>query len=175
MQDLKAIRSSLNLSQESLAAYLQVSRQSVDKVERGLRELTSTKLIKLARLEACMHKSRGRLANKEAFTQKSNVEEELKREKECRYLAMTLQRQLDAVEQSLINSQHLHDALCTLEPMDEGDALWIQKTKKDILNKLDNCKTDTCMRLRKRIYLLMSEADYIRTMLTLTTSTHEEQ
>lgn len=161
MQNLINIRKSTGLGQNALATFLGLTRQALDKVEKGLCSLSTDNLIKLTRLQTCLENLPVADVNKQ-FNRNAEFDRLLKREADCRYFAAVLQKELAMRELSFKQSSYLYEALKMLQPTDEGDELWIQKTKNETINKLDNCGTAVCMSLRKRVYLLTAEAEYIR-------------
>lgn len=175
MQNLLHIRKSIGLSQTSLAAYLGISRQAYAKAEKDICSLNTENLIKLSRLHVCAEGLDENSCDMQLHLTAAEHASESRREKDCRFYATIFQKKLTELETFLSDNKRAYETVSAFVPADEGDELWKQKTKKDIHNKLDNCGPDTCMRLRKRICLLLSEADYIRNTLTLTTSTYEQQ
>ncbi len=161
MQDLLNIRTITGMAQENMAAFLGLTRQALGKVESGLCRLGTGNLLKIARLQSCLENLPAGNVAGQMPGQPVQPGQEIEREKECRYQVVVLQRRLDMREAAFRKSMHFYEALSILQPLDEGDTLWIQKMKKDIINKLDHCGPAACMPLRKRIYLLTAEADYI--------------
>lgn len=164
MQHVINIRKSTGLGQQSMAAFLGLTRQALDKVEKNLCSFSTANLIKLSRLQACLDGLPDADGNNQCNTQLSGRDESenlQRREADCRYFAAVTQKELSIREASFKKSMLLFEALNILQPTDEGDELWIKKTKNETINKLDNCGPAVCMRLRKRVYLLTAEADYI--------------
>lgn len=161
MVDLLNIRENTGMSQESLAAYLGITRQALDKAEKGICSLNTSSLLKMSNLQACLERLSIGDNKKQMPVTAEDQQSEISRQEECNYFISVLQRKLKSLEASFKKSLDLYEALCLMQPADEGDELWIKKTKKDIINKLSNCRTAACMRLRKRIYLLTAEAEYI--------------
>jgi transcriptional regulator with XRE-family HTH domain len=160
MQDPLNIRDRTGMTQENLATFLDMSRRSLTKVEKGICSLGTGKLIKLARLQVCLENLPAAQVKNELPIQAAQ-QQYIKQEKDCRYFILVLQRKLARREATYSQCMNFYKALCILQPQDEGDELWIQKMKKDTIKKLDRCGPVACMPLRKRVYLLTAEIDYI--------------
>lgn len=169
MQQVLNIKNATGIGQEALAGFLGISRQALRKAEKGWFSLSTANLIKLGRLQECFDSTNKKIP---ALLPGKYIHDE-KREAECHYLASLAQKQLADAEVIFQKNLQLYQALEMMEAENEADLLWIKKTKKDILKKLDKCGTATCMRLRKRIYLLIAEADYIRRLVNENQSNHE--
>jgi transcriptional regulator with XRE-family HTH domain len=161
MKDLQNIRAITGMAQESLASFLGLTRRSLTKAEKGISGLTTDKLLKLARLQLCMENLPAGEFENQLLAKEAQKPEHVKRERDCRYFIIALQRKVARLEDTFKKCMRFHEALNKLVPADEGDELWIQKMKKDIINKLDQCGPAACMPLRKRICLLTAEADHI--------------
>ena len=161
MQDLLNIRETTGMAQENMAAFLGLTRQALAKAEKGICRLSTARLLKLTRLQLCLENLPAGDVENKLPVQVAQPGQEIERERECRYLIAVLQRKLAMRETAFKKCMCFYQALCILQPSDKGDVLWIQKMKKDIINKLDNCGPAACMQLRKRVYLLTAEADYI--------------
>ena len=158
MQQLQNIQKMTGIGIPALASFLGVSRQAIAKAENGVCSLSIVNLSKISRLQACLDKAC--LADNEKQPAAISAADE-NRAMECRYFAIVLQKRLKSYESAYAKLTRLREALGQLKSEDEAEALWIQKTKNTINKKLDKCGIATCMGLRKRIYLLHAEADYI--------------
>ena len=174
MQQIQNIRKATGIGQLALAAFLGTTRQVLAKAEQGVCSLSTSNLLKLSRLQACLDYPAFDNNKKQlALTGESGYDKN--HETECRYLASVLQRRLLSCESTFEKSMRLYQALCILAPADEPDELWIRKTKNKIIKKLDKCGSAACMRIRKRIYLLIAEADYISRFVNENQSNPENQ
>lgn len=159
MQQILHIRNTTGIGQAGLAGLLGISRQALAKAEKGMCSLSTENVLRLSRLSNCLEKTAA--AKLQTEIGPAILEACSKREAACRYGAARLQKMLKTCEATHHESMRLQQALEQLEPVDEAEKTWIQKTKKDIIKKLEQCGTATCIRLRKQIYLLIAEADYI--------------
>jgi transcriptional regulator with XRE-family HTH domain len=159
MQLIVNILNTTGISQEKLASYIGLSRQALMKAAKHFMSLDTATLIKLSRLQQCIDSASH--SEKRSVFSTSIPEHAAEREKICRYRALILQRKLDACEQVQKKYTLFLHALELLQPEDEEEILRIQKIKANIIKDLDKCGVATCMRLRKKIYLLEAEADYI--------------
>jgi len=159
MKFISHILNTTGISQELLAGYLGLSRQHLMNAANGLVSLETSYVIKLSRLQHAFENS---VINgqPDAFSTMNN-KDEATREMACRYRALVLQKKLDRYEASQKKHRQFLCALDFFQPADEQEKLWIQRTKTFIIKKLDICGVATCMRLRKQVYLLEAEADYI--------------
>ena len=159
MQLIANILNTTGISQSMLAGYIGFTRQALMKATKGIISLDTAALIKLSRLQQCIESEAG---SKKQYAQSTGMDKPAaERETICRYRALLLQRKLDACEQVQKKYTHFLHALELLEPEDEEEILWKQKTKTNIIKELDKCGVATYMRLRKQVYLLEAEADYI--------------
>lgn len=160
MQQLLHIRKTTGIGQPALADFLGMTRQGLARMEKGMFRLSTDNLVKLVRLQACIDNLPD-IDDKKQMTSIENPEHIITREKECRYFVTVLERRLLGYETAFKKMTHFKEALNVFTPADEAETLWIQKTKIEIIKKLDTCGVATCMRIRKRIYLLIAEADYL--------------
>ncbi|MEO6670377.1 MAG: hypothetical protein ABIN36_12925 [Ferruginibacter sp.] len=144
---------------EILADYVGLSRQALLKASDGFINPTAEMHIKLSRLQQCIEQTSG--YEHEATGTGHLTDQETAQERNCRYRALVLQRKLDKYENIQKKYRLFLRALELFQPVDEEESLWKQKSKSKIIKKLDKCSEATCMRLRKRVYLLTAEADYI--------------
>ena len=172
MQQLLHIKRMTGMGYSDLADFLGVTRQVLEKAEKGTRCLSTNNMIKLVRLQACLD-SLPENDEKAGILPPGKIQPGNQRETECRYLAAVLQRKLARYESSLKKNMRTYQIVSLLTPEDEGDRLWIQKKKNNIIKKLDKCGTAACMKLRKRVYLLIAEADYISRFVNENQSSHE--
>ena len=160
MKSISHILNTTGISQDMLAAYTGLSRQNLMKAGAGFIQLDSATVIKLSRLQHTIETAG--ISDKQETVSTPACEHDTEAEMTCRYYALVLQRKLDLFEATQKKYNRLLRALELFEPADEQEAHWVKKTKTFIIKKLGTCGVATCMRLRKRVYLLEAEADYIR-------------
>lgn len=148
------------MSQDILAAFTGISRQNLMKAGGGSIQLDSATVIKLSRLQHTIEIAG--MSDKRQTVSSTACEPDTEAEMTCRYHALVLQRKLDIFEATQKKYTQLLRALELFEPADDHETHWVKKTKTFIIKKLGICGVATCMRLRKRVYLLEAEADYIR-------------
>jgi transcriptional regulator with XRE-family HTH domain len=159
MKFISHILNTTGMSQDLLAGYTGISRQSLMKAAKGFISLNTSAMIKLSRLQLAIENSV--IPEQELAFSKMKNEYEATKEMTCRYRALVLQKKLDSYEAYQKKYRQFLCALDFFEPADEQEKLWIQRTKTLIIKKLETCGVATCMRLRKQVYLLEAEADYI--------------
>ena len=159
MQLIQNIRKTTGIGLQALADFLGMTKQGLAKAEKGIFTLSTANLLKLTRLQACLDCVV--LTNNKKQASPAEKEEYIKREREHRYLAAVLQRKLGKAEATAKKLMYINEALSLLTAADEEEALWIKKTKTDIIRKLKTCRVATSMRVQKRIFLHNAEADYL--------------
>ena len=160
MQSISHILNTTGLGQDMLADYAGIKRQNLMKAAIGMIDLDAATVIKLSRLQ---HTIESVAMNEKKNTAiKVEPAHDAEQEMACRYRALVLQKRLEELETTQRKYNHLLYALELFEPADEQEILWVQRTKSFIIKKLDGCGVATCRRLRKRVYLLSAEADYIQ-------------
>lgn len=159
------------MSPQMLAGYVGISRQAMLKVEKGAMNVDSARLIRLAHLQQCINDSMAVDLPAERVLLPGEIDE--RRREECLYQLMMLKRKLHVYEETIRKGMILLRSLELLQTVDEEEKLWKLKTKTTIIKKLDKYSEANCMRLRKRIYLLKAEADYVSTIVN-DNSTYEK-
>ena len=160
MQCISTILNTTGISQEILAGYTGLSRQAMMYAGSGSTSLDTGTLIKLSRLAHCIDSAAG--CEKIQPVPGDIYKHAAERETFCRYRALVLQRKLHACETAQKKYTHFLRALELLQAEGEEERLWIDKTKRNIIKKLDKCGVAACICLRKKVYLLEAEAGYIR-------------
>ena len=159
MKCILHILNTTGIRQDLLADYIGLSRQHLIQAAKGFISLDTSSLIKLSRLQHAIENSL--IHGQQEAVSKMKDKYDATNEMTCRYRALVLQKKLRNYEASRKKYRQLLAALDLFQPADEQEKWWIQRTKTFIIKKLDTCGVATCMRLRKKIYLLEAEADYI--------------
>lgn len=159
MHCIQHILNTTGITPDTLAGYVGLSRQALLKASMSLMSLDTSTLLKLSRLQESIE-SAAKKEKKSAVPTDVCIDE-AEQEKTCRYRAVVLKRKLDKYESNQKKYTLFLQALELFQPADEEEILWKQKTKRTIIKKLDKCGVAICMGLRKQVYLLETEADYI--------------
>ena len=166
MKALKQLRMEAGITQAGLAQWLGISRAMLCKVERGVCSLSTAALLKLAQLLSCLpgiadEQAERRLLNVPVCKPADHRKADEARLKECRYQVSMLQRKLERLDAANEKHTRLYTALHTMEEMAPGHETWIQKHKDNLTKKLPACDEAARRELKKKIYLLTAEVDYI--------------
>ncbi|MFT3909349.1 MAG: hypothetical protein QM737_07995 [Ferruginibacter sp.] len=130
MQLITNILNATAISQDVLAEYIGLTRQALMKAARNVISLDSAVLIKLSRLQQCIDNAAA--AEKQIAISTAIPGHAAERETICRYNAFLLKRKLDGYEQFQKKFTQFLRALESLEPQDDKETNWIQRTKKTL-------------------------------------------
>lgn len=173
MRSINRILQTTGMTQQMLADYLGIRRQSLMDAATGRKTLSQPLISKLDRLDFCVLMANldkapdlsGYPVYKKESSLKKPCEHNIHHLNDCRYRATTFQKKLDGLEAIKNQTTHLLKALERYEPTDEMEEKWLLMARKDALHQLANFDEDECRALRKRIHLLRAEADYVSNYL----------
>ena len=115
MKGILQLRQNLNISQQELATYLNVTRSAIAMAENNKRDLPTDALIKVAELEASLSSLRSTkgsdmLTNKMSLVKQEKQQEHthkiLKAIQKAEYKAFIIQGRLNSVSESARSTQH---------------------------------------------------------------------
>ena len=120
MKSLKEVRNKLGLTQQDLAAFLEITRSQLAMAESGKRSLSTDTLIKLATVEKCIEEKTMTETDKTAVMQAETQECIALQIKRCQYELAVLTKKTDAAEARFKKAERLHYVIEFLAQHDMG-------------------------------------------------------
>ncbi len=152
MKSLKELRNKLGLTQQDLAAFLEITRSLLAMAESGKRTLSTDTLIKLATVEKCIEEKAMTETDKMAMVQVESQELIALQIKKCQYDLAILTKKTDAAEARFKKAERLHYVIEFLAQHDMGiENEWVEHKRLSASLRLYHARQYDINAARKKI------------------------